>query len=325
MPAGMSYLQHGMISSALRTAAALLEGRAHSNDPVGAAAPPPPSLPTPSAPPPRALSPDGRLVVGIVRKPYRAASISGYMIWSSFINKDCVLQAMGIEPRNRMRARAILWRGQPMAERNRFQSYAREISRICSESERVYRSVGRVTTSEDRTLRRFRRMRIRDFTEDKYVLDGPASLAFTDELRDQIAELGNGGARVPAPAPERPPSPQQAAPDDEDDMYYIPLGARNNPNNPFQLERTPSSGPVVAPDADSAHRGLAELGKMTTDQVVDAITCVICMDKPRNVVFRACGHVCACRDCALQTVGFGGGRKCPVCRTVGLLDDFRLC
>lgn len=36
--------------------------------------------------------------------------------------------------------------------------------------------------------------------------------------------------------------------------------------------------------------------------------CVICMDRPRNVVILDCGHICCCLDCARQV------NNCPVCR-----------
>ena len=37
--------------------------------------------------------------------------------------------------------------------------------------------------------------------------------------------------------------------------------------------------------------------------------CVICMDRPRNVVILDCGHICACFTCAQQL------NNCPVCRS----------
>lgn len=36
--------------------------------------------------------------------------------------------------------------------------------------------------------------------------------------------------------------------------------------------------------------------------------CVICMDRPRNVVILDCGHICCCLECARQV------NNCPVCR-----------
>ena len=36
--------------------------------------------------------------------------------------------------------------------------------------------------------------------------------------------------------------------------------------------------------------------------------CVICLTRPRNVVILDCGHICACRRCAIQV------DICPICR-----------
>ena len=36
--------------------------------------------------------------------------------------------------------------------------------------------------------------------------------------------------------------------------------------------------------------------------------CVVCMDRPRNVVILDCGHICCCLECARQV------NNCPVCR-----------
>lgn len=36
--------------------------------------------------------------------------------------------------------------------------------------------------------------------------------------------------------------------------------------------------------------------------------CIICMDRPRNVVILDCGHICCCLECARQV------NNCPVCR-----------
>lgn len=36
--------------------------------------------------------------------------------------------------------------------------------------------------------------------------------------------------------------------------------------------------------------------------------CVICLDKPRDVVILECGHICICRLCSMQIT------ECPMCR-----------
>jgi E3 ubiquitin-protein ligase MUL1 len=40
-------------------------------------------------------------------------------------------------------------------------------------------------------------------------------------------------------------------------------------------------------------------------------SCVICMEKSREVVVLDCGHICMCSDCALQ---LPSPKRCPVCR-----------
>lgn len=44
------------------------------------------------------------------------------------------------------------------------------------------------------------------------------------------------------------------------------------------------------------------------DTEITGESCVICLDRPRNVVILDCGHICACRECAEQVT------ECPVCR-----------
>ena len=41
-------------------------------------------------------------------------------------------------------------------------------------------------------------------------------------------------------------------------------------------------------------------------------TCIICMDAPREVVFRPCGHNVVCTDCSKLVMASGG--LCPMCR-----------
>jgi hypothetical protein len=248
---------------------------------------------------------------------YRAYYVSSYVIWIGLVERAGILTAMGVAGPHRLRALGMLWRAQERAEKARYVAYASELNALMNQSETVFRSVGTLSAGDERQLRAGRRTTLAYFLDNKCALDGPPDVRVTNELQERLSELDN-----PAPAPPPPPAEDS---DDGDPVEYIPLGARNHSLNPFPLERTPPNPPVVAPDAEPAHCGLAELGKMTTDQVVDAITCVICMDQPRSVVFRACGHVCACFDCAMKTGGYMTARKCPVCRKIGMIDRFRLC
>lgn len=38
--------------------------------------------------------------------------------------------------------------------------------------------------------------------------------------------------------------------------------------------------------------------------------CVVCLDKPRNVMLRPCNHYCVCETCVRQLLT----RKCPICQ-----------
>ena len=37
--------------------------------------------------------------------------------------------------------------------------------------------------------------------------------------------------------------------------------------------------------------------------------CVVCMDKPLEMVFVPCGHICVCEECSAQIT------RCPICRS----------
>ena len=112
-----------------------------------------------------------------------------------------------------------------------------------------------------------------------------------------------------------PPPPSRADSDDDPQMRAAIAASLRD------AERTPPHGPVVAPDPAPVHGGLAELGALsTTEEVVSAITCVVCMDKPRNALYSKCGHLCVCQDCAAKTE-----RKCPICRAVSGVQLVRLC
>jgi hypothetical protein len=40
-------------------------------------------------------------------------------------------------------------------------------------------------------------------------------------------------------------------------------------------------------------------------------TCVVCIDKPVQMVFTSCGHMCCCEGCGMRLM------RCPVCRLRG--------
>ncbi|XP_031573603.1 mitochondrial ubiquitin ligase activator of NFKB 1-like [Actinia tenebrosa] len=59
-------------------------------------------------------------------------------------------------------------------------------------------------------------------------------------------------------------------------------------------------------ETEEFFRTLNEGGGFDTE--IAGETCVVCLDRPRNVVILDCGHICACRECAEQVT------ECPVCR-----------
>ena len=316
MPAGVANRNDGILSAALRTAAEYLAR----GDPTPPVAIPMPRPQMPLQPQPR-LQPAGP---GPVQgRQYRAPHITSYLIWIGLVERAGILTAMGVAGPHRLRALGTLWREQPRSEKQRARAYADTLNDRIRQSERLFRSIGTLSASDERQLRAGRRASLAHFLDTTFAEDGAPDVRVTRDLLERLSELGNP---APAPPPPPPPPPPAEDSDDGEPVEYIPIGRHRHPLNPFALpDRTPPSGPVVEPDAHPAHGGLAELGKMTTDQVVDAITCVICMDQPRSVVFRACGHVCACFDCAMKTGGYMTARKCPVCRKIGMIDRFRLC
>jgi hypothetical protein len=49
--------------------------------------------------------------------------------------------------------------------------------------------------------------------------------------------------------------------------------------------------------------------KPTATESDDRKICVVCLDKPKCMLFLPCKHLAVCQDCA------GRVRDCPVCRT----------
>jgi len=44
-------------------------------------------------------------------------------------------------------------------------------------------------------------------------------------------------------------------------------------------------------------------------QIKEQKTCILCIDKDKEIVFVPCGHLCTCSVCAQSLI------KCPVCRS----------
>lgn len=52
----------------------------------------------------------------------------------------------------------------------------------------------------------------------------------------------------------------------------------------------------------------AATGESQSKENDEVVECVICMENPKTVVFKTCGHVCCCDDCSKEF------KLCPVCR-----------
>ena len=53
-------------------------------------------------------------------------------------------------------------------------------------------------------------------------------------------------------------------------------------------------------------------GRDNIDVRKDSVTCIICCDQARNVLFRPCNHILICDDCS----GKSSYEECFVCRSV---------
>ena len=49
-------------------------------------------------------------------------------------------------------------------------------------------------------------------------------------------------------------------------------------------------------------------------------SCAICLDEEKLAccVWSACGHRCACLDCARKCTALGSSSRCPICRVAGV-------
>ena len=72
-----------------------------------------------------------------------------------------------------------------------------------------------------------------------------------------------------------------------------------------QQEGASSDGGVTSTTAG----GGEERGDNRDDRL--AGTCVVCIDRPVEVVFASCGHMCCCEKCGLNLT------RCPICRLRG--------
>lgn len=92
----------------------------------------------------------------------------------------------------------------------------------------------------------------------------------------------------------------------------------------------PSPGPVETPLGHHASEDAAteppsplecdlksRVGQLASEKedLERQLYCVVCMERPRAVLFFPCRHLVCCQDCAVQLLARPARRKCPVCRT----------
>lgn len=65
------------------------------------------------------------------------------------------------------------------------------------------------------------------------------------------------------------------------------------------------------PAARSAHEPVCNAPEVSSA----APSCAVCWDKPREVLFTACGHAVLCTQCFERLLGGDRALKCPLCNT----------
>lgn len=78
-------------------------------------------------------------------------------------------------------------------------------------------------------------------------------------------------------------------------------------NNFYQPIRVAREGREAARRSESGDNNAVE----DNDNVDSRTLCVICINKPKEIVVLNCGHICMCADCADL---LPQPRKCPICR-----------
>ena len=77
------------------------------------------------------------------------------------------------------------------------------------------------------------------------------------------------------------------------------------------LAAAAAAGAVVGPMPAGEAADGAVVAESSEDEGIARGLCVICFDCQPELVFPACGHMCACAHCG------GGLQRCPICRSRG--------
>ncbi|KAL3070783.1 hypothetical protein niasHS_016649 [Heterodera schachtii] len=91
-------------------------------------------------------------------------------------------------------------------------------------------------------------------------------------------------------------------------------------NSNVNVEADPSSNSSRPPTStgDGKNRVIVdEKVDGTPDEIKNSITCTICMENKRNVIFMPCSHAIVCKSCTekiMSSSAPAGAMKCPICK-----------
>lgn len=93
---------------------------------------------------------------------------------------------------------------------------------------------------------------------------------------------------------------------------YVDMAEAEGRAAAADARRRAAEGRAAAAEA-RAEEAEAESERRESEAAERAVACVVCMDRPRSVLLKRCGHVVLC-DACLHRVMQSATRACPVCR-----------
>eukprot|EP00301_Raphidiophrys_heterophryoidea_P010574 c15746_g1_i1.p1 GENE.c15746_g1_i1~~c15746_g1_i1.p1 ORF type:complete len:214 (+),score=50.53 c15746_g1_i1:83-724(+) len=83
--------------------------------------------------------------------------------------------------------------------------------------------------------------------------------------------------------------------------------AKASASGPLALQDWLDSSDAPKPNTTATNNGSPSDNRDDDDSKI----CIICLDRPREMVFRKCGHMCLCHKCCKRM------RRCPICQRKG--------
>lgn len=96
--------------------------------------------------------------------------------------------------------------------------------------------------------------------------------------------------------------------DDGDDRSATPAAKKGRTGKKKKGSALPAGVGAGAGGTDAGSGSGKEAQQAEVEE--EALTCVVCMEQPRNALLMPCGHIYTCMDC----VGKLRVKKCPICR-----------